>query len=145
MRLPALAILLFGIGLVIAGLRRAGWRELPRGMAEVARHEWSLRRIAYIATGLITFYVCYVGYRNLKSVLPVYRQDVLFDNQLLDVDRLLFGGADPAAVLHTILPPDLTAPVSTCSTCRSCRSRSWRCSSCAATCPLAPGTPPRSA
>ncbi|UTT65172.1 phosphatase PAP2 family protein [Janibacter sp. CX7] len=110
-RLPALALLLFGIGLVIAGLRRAGWRELPRGMAEVARHEWSLRRIVYIATGLITFYVCYVGYRNLKSVLPVYRQDVLFDNQLLDVDRVLFGGADPAAVLHTILPPDLAAPV----------------------------------
>ena len=110
-RLPLLALLLFGIGLVIAGARRRGWRQLRQGMVEVARYEWSLGRIIYIATGLLTFYVCYVGYRNLKSVLPVYREGVLYDRQLLEVDKWLFGGTDPAVILHAIFGVDLTAGV----------------------------------
>ncbi|HCE60908.1 phosphatase PAP2 family protein [Janibacter terrae] len=108
-RLPLLALVLFGIGLVFAGLRRRGVRQLWLGMGEVVRHEWSLRRLAYVGTGLVTFYVCYVAYRNLKSVLPVHREGVLYDHQLHAVDQWFLGGSDPAVVLHSVLGVDWTA------------------------------------
>lgn len=110
-RLPLLALLLFAIGLLPAAVRRSGWRNLGSGVRDVLRHEWSVRRVLYIATGLGTFYVCYVGYRNLKNVLPVYRDGVLFDRELLQLDRWIFGGVDPARVLHDIFGVELTAQV----------------------------------
>ncbi|WP_369699552.1 phosphatase PAP2 family protein [Nesterenkonia sp. Act20] len=110
-RLPLLALLLFAVGLLPAAVRRSGWKNLGVGVKEVLQHEWSMRRVLYIATGLGTFYVCYVGYRNLKNVLPVYRDGVLFDRELLQLDRWMFGGVDPALVLHDILGVELTAQV----------------------------------
>ncbi len=110
-RLPALGLLLSGAGVLFAAARRRGVRRLPQGIAEVIKHEWTLRRTLYIATGLITFYVSYVGYRNLKSVLPIYRQGTLYDRGLLEVDRWFFGGHNPASVLHAVLGTDVTAVV----------------------------------
>src|SRR5699024_6110680 len=49
------------------------------------------------------FYVCYVSYRNLKSVLPIYREGVLYDQQLLQLDNWMAGGNDPAVILHDLL------------------------------------------
>ena len=56
-----------------------------------------------VSTGLVSFYVTYLAYRNLKSVVPVLRPGELFDPQLADLDRILFSGNDPAALLHTLL------------------------------------------
>lgn len=108
-RLPLLALLLFAIGLVPAAVRRQGWSRIPQGIVDVVKNEWSLRRVLYIATGLATFYVCYVGYRNLKSVLPVHREGILFDQELLELDRWMFFGTDPAIVLHDLFGVNLTA------------------------------------
>jgi membrane-associated phospholipid phosphatase len=47
--------------------------------------------------------VTYLAYRNLKSVVPLIRPGDLFDRQLADLDRSLFGGHDPAALLHELL------------------------------------------
>ena len=110
-RLPLLALLMFALGILPAAVRRCGWKQIPQGVVEVVRHEWNLRRVLYIATGLATFYVCYVGYRNLKSVLPVYREGTLYDHELLELDRWMFGGTDPAIILHNIFGMDLTAEV----------------------------------
>lgn len=110
-RLPLLALLLSGVGVLIAALRRRGLKELKTGVAEVIKHEWDLRRAFYIMTGLATFYVSYVGYRNLKSVLPVYREGALYDRELLELDRWFFGGVDPAVVLHTVLGTDISAVI----------------------------------
>lgn len=110
-RLPVLAILLAGIGVLIAAIRRRGFKEIKVGVVEVIRHEWDLRRALYIMTGLATFYVSYVGYRNLKSVLPVYREGTLYDRELLEIDRWFFGGVDPGVVLHTVLGTDVAAVV----------------------------------
>lgn len=108
-RLPLLALLIFAAGIIPAALRRRSWRELPQGVIDVVRHEWSLYRVFAIGVGLLAFYCCYVGYRNLKNVLPIYRDGVLFDEQLLAFDRWLGGGVDPAVLLHTILGTGLTA------------------------------------
>jgi membrane-associated phospholipid phosphatase len=47
--------------------------------------------------------VSYLAYRNLKSMVPVLRPGDLFDRQLADLDRALFAGNDPAALVHTML------------------------------------------
>ena len=44
-----------------------------------------------------------MAYRNLKAIVPLLRPDDLFDRQLADLDRSLFAGHDPAALLHTVL------------------------------------------
>ncbi|MGO1167811.1 MAG: phosphatase PAP2 family protein [Janibacter sp.] len=110
-RLPLLAVLLSGAGVLIAAVRRRGVRQLRLGVVEVLKHEWTIGRTLYIITGLATFYVTYVGYRNLKSVLPVYRDGTLYDRDLLQIDRWLFGGVDPATVLHAVFGTDITAVI----------------------------------
>ncbi len=69
--------------------------------------DWSFKRVGYIATGLVTFYVCYVSYRNLKSDLPLIRKGVLFDTDMLRFDHYLFFGHNPAEVLHDLLGTDI--------------------------------------
>ena len=108
-RLPLLAFLLSAAGILIAAVRRRGVKEIKTGVVEVVKHEWNLRRAFYIMTGLATFYVSYVGYRNLKSVLPIFRDGTLYDRELLEMDRWFFGGVDPAVVLHTVLGTDIAA------------------------------------
>jgi membrane-associated phospholipid phosphatase len=44
-----------------------------------------------------------MAYRNLKAVVPLVRPEVLFDRQLADWDRAIFGGHDPATLLHSLL------------------------------------------
>ena len=91
--------LAIGTGLVAlliaadAGVRRARGRE----------QRWTRRRLAVVAVTVISFFVTYLAYRNLKSVVPLLRPGDLFDGQLADVDRSLFGGHDPGAVLHDAL------------------------------------------
>ena len=52
-------------------------------------------------TALVSFYVTYMAYRNLKAIVPLLRPDDIFDRQLADLDRSLFLGHDPAELLHT--------------------------------------------
>src|SRR5699024_4043438 len=63
-RLPVLALAFVGVGIFVQALRRSGGRKLPTTMVEVARQEWNLRRALYTTAGLLSFYVCYVSYRN---------------------------------------------------------------------------------
>ena len=96
--------LLVGIDIAIRARRRGG-RLLPSraAMRRVRRERWTLGRAAAVGSALIAFYVTYMAYRNLKSVVPLLRPGELFDRQLAEVDRVLFGGNDPAALLHTLL------------------------------------------
>lgn len=108
-RLPLLAALIFGVALLPAGIRRCGWRSAPRGMVEVVRYEWTFKRVLHICTGLLAFYLCYVGYRNLKSVLPIYTDKVLWDTELAQLDQWIFGGVNPAFIFQDIFGVDLSA------------------------------------
>jgi membrane-associated phospholipid phosphatase len=52
-----------------------------------------------------------MAYRNLKSVVPLLRPGELFDRQLAELDRDLFAGNDPAALLHDLLGTGLPTHV----------------------------------
>ncbi|MGC2977197.1 phosphatase PAP2 family protein [Brevibacterium sp. FAM 25378] len=108
-RLPLLALGFIGGGLIVEAVRRSGWRNLPTTVVDVVKKEWNTHRLLCIGTGLLSFYVCYVAYRNLKSVLPVYRDGVLFDRQLFRLDNWLSGGSTPSLILHDLLGTGIAA------------------------------------
>jgi PAP2 superfamily len=89
--------------LVRARLRSRTGRPSRAAIASVWRERWTLPRGVAVGSALISFYVTYLAYRNLKSVVPLIRPGDLFDRQLADLDRSLFGGHDPAALLHELL------------------------------------------
>ena len=103
MLLGLVALLIVLDVLVRAGLRsRTGGHRARRSRASGASAGPSQRGVA-VGTALVSFYVTYLAYRNLKSVVPLVRPGDLFDQQLADFDRSLFGGHDPAALLHELL------------------------------------------
>ena len=110
-RLPLLALGFIGVGLIVEAVRRSGWRNLPASVIDIVKKEWNTHRLLCIGTGLLSFYVCYVAYRNLKSVLPVYREGTLYDRQLLRLDSWFAGGHNPAVVLHDLLGTHIMANV----------------------------------
>ncbi|WP_260847917.1 phosphatase PAP2 family protein [Brevibacterium aurantiacum] len=110
-RMPLLALLFFGVGIVVDAVRTSGWKHLPSGMLEVVRNEWSLRRILCITAGMMSFYICYLSYRNLKSDLPTYREGVLYDQELSHSDLWFSGGINPAVFLHDLFGTGFMAEV----------------------------------
>ena len=103
-RLPAI-VLVFVLADVIPRAVRSGdtfWHIL--------RTRYPRERVALIAVGLTTFYVTYAAYRNLKGALPLARPDAL-DEQLLQLDRLMAMGQNPAVLLHSILGTGFAAHI----------------------------------
>jgi PAP2 superfamily len=80
-------------------------------LLECARARWTRERIALVTLAIVCFHVTYLAYRNVKSVAPLLRPGDLFDGPLLAVDRRLFGGDDPAALLHGLLGTGAAAHV----------------------------------
>jgi hypothetical protein len=89
--------------LVRSSLRSPGIVPSLETVRRVRREHWTLRRGVIVGTALISFYVTYLAYRNLKSVVPLLRPGDLFDSQLDALDRDLFAGHDPASLLHSAL------------------------------------------
>jgi cadmium resistance protein CadD (predicted permease) len=110
-RLPALAFLFFALGIIPQAIRRAGLKQAHHAIAEIVREDWNWTRVVNIATGLVGFYICYVSYRNIKSYLPLLREDVLFDHDMLQLDHFLMFGNNPAPILHQLLGTSVTAEV----------------------------------
>ncbi|WP_341926742.1 phosphatase PAP2 family protein [Nocardioides psychrotolerans] len=111
LRLP---LLLFGAALLDLLPRTLWFSKLrPKAMLPIVRERirthWSRERITLVALGIVSFYVTYVSYRNLKSCLPIARPGVEYDRELMYLDRVLFFGADPPVVLHAILGQDFSA------------------------------------
>ena len=72
------------------------------------RARWTTARAVAVGTALVSFYVTYFAYRNLKSVVPLLREEN-FDGRLADLDRSLFAGSDPADLLHSLLGSGVSA------------------------------------
>lgn len=108
-RLPLIAVAFLASDILPRAIRYDAPGSYFHRCIAVVRDQWNWMRLGNIAAGLITFYLSYVSYRNLKSFLPLVREDVLMDTQLMKIDHWLFLGNYPAAVLHNVLGVDLTA------------------------------------
>ena len=99
-----LVVLLVVLDVVVRAGRRSGTLTPSRAaMRSVRGERWSWHRGVAVGSALVSFYISYLAYRNLKSVVPLLRPGELFDRQLADFERGLFGGNDPAALLHSVL------------------------------------------
>ena len=80
---------------------RPGWSA--RAVYAVLRERWTGRRVALLWSGLLAYHLVYFSYHNLKSwdVLNAPRDDLL-----TRMDRWLFLGHSPAALLHDLLGQD---------------------------------------
>jgi membrane-associated phospholipid phosphatase len=97
-------LMLVGLDIVLRAARSTG--DFPPSRAalrRVRRERWTLGRGVAVGSALLGFYVTYMAYRNLKSVVPLLRPGELFDRELAELDRSMFGGRDPGALLHDLL------------------------------------------
>ena len=95
-RLPLIAVLFLVADVVPRTLRRGA------SLRKVVRERCSPERLGLMTAGLLTFYVTYVSYRNMKAALPFARPK-LRDEQLLRLDHAMAFGADPSELLHSLL------------------------------------------
>ncbi len=100
----------FAVGLMVlvdiavrAGHRAGTSRPSLEAMRAVRRERWHWYRGLAVGSALVSFYVSYLAYRNIKSMVPLLRPGDLFDRELADVDRVLFAGHDPYELLHSLL------------------------------------------
>ncbi|HUR86047.1 MAG TPA: phosphatase PAP2 family protein [Solirubrobacteraceae bacterium] len=97
--------------MVRAGRRSRTLVPSRASMRRVRRERWTRRRGVAVGSALVGFYVTYLAYRNLKSIVPLLRPGDSFDSQLAHFERGLFGGNDPAALLHTFLGTGASAEI----------------------------------
>ena len=71
-------------------------------LRSVVADRWDLAQVRFTPSGLLAWYVAYVAFRNLKGYLP-FVNERLWDTELARLDRVLWLGHDPAAVLHEVL------------------------------------------
>jgi hypothetical protein len=110
-RLPLIVLGCFVADVVPRGIYRArGLRGARVHFRAVLRERWTRDRISLIVVGLGSFYLTYVGYRNLKSFLPWIREHT-YDGALAQFDRIITFGIEPATILHTILGTGFSAHV----------------------------------
>ncbi|MBO9522561.1 MAG: phosphatase PAP2 family protein [Nocardioidaceae bacterium] len=115
-RLPLLVAAAFAADILPRTLFRA--RGNPgRFKAEatvLVKEHWTKERITLVVVGLVSFYITYVSYRNLKNFLPFVMSDgsghaKKYDYQLYKMDQWLFFGHDPATLLHDLLGTGISA------------------------------------
>jgi hypothetical protein len=112
LRLPTILALGFGIDLVPRTLwvSRANPRRMPAVFRERVRTHWTKDRMVLVVTGILSFYITYVSYRNLKSQLPfILGHNYKFDRPLFSLDKAIFLGHEPAIVLHNLLGDSISA------------------------------------
>ncbi|MDN4610674.1 phosphatase PAP2 family protein [Arthrobacter burdickii] len=91
-------------------LQRSSSRNLLGLAAAEFRRRWSGPRLVATSVGILTFYLAYVSYRNMKSFLPFIRDRVM-DPLLQQSDRWLTGGSHPGDALQDALGTGLSAHV----------------------------------
>ena len=111
-RLPLLLLGALLLDLVPLTLYNS-WRQ-PKAIPSIVRTRlrthWTKERITLVSLGIISFYVVYVTYRNIKSFLPFVIDDK-YDRELHLIDHALLFGHDPATILHTVLGTGFSAYV----------------------------------
>jgi hypothetical protein len=112
LRLPTVLALGFGIDLVPRTLWRSRCNpmRMPGVFRERLREHWTRDRVVLVVWGILSFYITYVSYRNLKSQLPfIEGRGHKFDRELFTLDKTVFLGHEPAVVLHNLLGDGISA------------------------------------
>ena len=111
-RLPMMVLGAFVIDVVPRSLWRSRRRltSFPSQAKAIIDEHWTRERIALVVIGLVSFYVTYVSYRNLKNFLPRVNP-TMHDIALDHIDKFLMFGSTPAVVLHAVLGQDVAAHV----------------------------------
>lgn len=109
-RLPLVAVSCFFLDVLVRCLRRGGPLGLRSTIPAVLRERWSPARVRLVLIGMGSWYLAYVGFRNLKSYVPFVRPHMM-DGTLLRIDRELAFGHDPATLLHDLLGTGVAAYV----------------------------------
>jgi hypothetical protein len=97
-------------------LPRSLWRSRGRisqfrvEARRIVDEHWTRERVQLVVIGLVSFYVTYVGYRNLKNYLPFIRKGTM-DPALKAIDEAVFFGGDPAIFLHNVLGEGISAHI----------------------------------
>lgn len=113
-QMPAILLLAIGLDIVPRAVRRAGrpgggWGgRLVTEWRAVSHERWPASHWRFALSGLAAWYLSYVAFRNVKNMAP-FVHPTLYDDALADIDRFLFAGHDPAAVLHSWLGTGLAA------------------------------------
>ncbi|GAA5124012.1 hypothetical protein GCM10023339_44870 [Alloalcanivorax gelatiniphagus] len=110
-RLPVIvvaAVLLDVVPRWVLAARGGGLRGALPALRALLRERWDAPQVRFTLGGLAAWYVAYVAFRNLKGYLP-FVTDRLWDTELARLDRLLWLGHDPAAVLHDALGTGVAA------------------------------------
>lgn len=115
-RMPAIVAVCMAIDViprVVWRIRKdtwRGWRATLTSVRTVTSERWPLRRLLPVLAMVAFFYLSYVGYRNLKNYLP-FMDLGNHDQALIALDRAMFFGADPGAILHDVLGTGASAYV----------------------------------
>lgn len=100
-RLPAIIALALVLDVVPRAVI-ASWRApqtFVGALVRVVRTRWTRAHLAFTFGGLVSWYVIYATFRNLKSYVP-FVNHAIWDDTLAKIDRFLWLGHDPAEVLH---------------------------------------------
>ena len=89
---------------------RSSGERFSQALVRTFSERWWGKRGLFVLVALLSFYVTYLSYRNLKSFLP-FVTDANFDAELLSSERWIFFGHDPAELLHNLLGTGITAEV----------------------------------
>lgn len=108
-RLPAILLLAFLTDVVPRAVRRSRrLSEFGTVFVAVTKERWPLAHVRFALLGLGSWYLTYVAFRNLKSFVPFVNPG-LMDAELLQLDRTLMFGDNPAAFLHDVLGTGVAA------------------------------------
>ncbi|UDY23836.1 phosphatase PAP2 family protein [Nocardioides sp. Kera G14] len=110
LRLP----LLLGGAILLDLLPRTLWlsKFKPTAMWPFAqarlRTHWNRERLTLVVVGILSFYIVYVSYRNLKSALPALIT-AQYDHELHLIDRAILFGHEPGILLQDVFGTNVMA------------------------------------
>lgn len=90
--------------------QRPKLHDVGRAAFNVLRTRWTGMRLAGVAAGVMSAYLVYLAYRNLKVFLPYVRTE-LADRTLTAADEWLSAGHSPSGILQQLLGTGVASEV----------------------------------